>query len=204
MACQVTSSHSRKPVCSPTLTPVPLKQRTKGGFRRPKVRHRIDSNSSGKLPSSSSYDRLESEVGSRGLPEMDLDGDDAKKRGATCPWRSVRGVLRSLFEPADNKLAMKLFGNRNALMKERQRQRAANSWVIHPCSDFRSVRNDADNFTERIVQLSLFIPSRDKCLQAHDRSATRVSRGPSAIAELLVKMAAVRHLDFFKFDFLNS
>ena len=46
-------------------------------------------------------------------------------------------MIASWFEASDNKLAMKLFGNRNALMKERLRQRAGNNWVIHPCSDFR-------------------------------------------------------------------
>jgi len=38
---------------------------------------------------------------------------------------------------ADNKLAMKLFGSKKALMKERVRQKAAGHWIIHPCSSFR-------------------------------------------------------------------
>jgi len=50
---------------------------------------------------------------------------------------TMREMLISWFQASDNKLAMKLFGNRNALMKERLRHRAANNWVIHPCSDFR-------------------------------------------------------------------
>ncbi|XP_022236546.1 uncharacterized protein LOC111084058, partial [Limulus polyphemus] len=45
--------------------------------------------------------------------------------------------LESLFHPSDNKLAMKLFGSKKALMKERIRQRAAGHWIIHPCSKFR-------------------------------------------------------------------
>jgi len=49
----------------------------------------------------------------------------------------MKKMLMSMFEPSDNKLAMKLFGNRNALMKERLRQRATKNWIIHPCSDFR-------------------------------------------------------------------
>jgi hyperpolarization activated cyclic nucleotide-gated potassium channel 2 len=32
---------------------------------------------------------------------------------------------------------MKLFGNKNALIKEKQRQQAVGKCVIHPCSNFR-------------------------------------------------------------------
>lgn len=45
--------------------------------------------------------------------------------------------IRALFQPTDNKLAMKLFGSKKALMKERMRQKAAGHWIIHPCSNFR-------------------------------------------------------------------
>ena len=51
----------------------------------------------------------------------------------------VKDQIISFFQPSDNKLAMKLFGNKNALMKEKMRQKAAGNWVIHPCSNFRSV-----------------------------------------------------------------
>jgi len=67
------------------------------------------------------------------LHDMDVEGD----RG-TC-MMTIREKIMSLFQPSDNKLAMNLFGNRNAVMKERLRQRAANNWVIHPCSYFRYV-----------------------------------------------------------------
>lgn len=49
----------------------------------------------------------------------------------------IRDQLFSFFQASDNKLAMKLFGSRNALLKEKQRQMAAKSWIIHPCSNFR-------------------------------------------------------------------
>jgi len=76
------------------------------------------------------------ECGYHGL-ETNVDGDDPRKREkSSCAW-TMRSVLMALFEPAENKLAMKLFGNRNALMKERLRQRATKNWVIHPCSYFR-------------------------------------------------------------------
>lgn len=51
----------------------------------------------------------------------------------------MRNQLEALFQPSDNKLAMKLFGSKKALMNERQRQKAAGHWIIHPCSNFRWV-----------------------------------------------------------------
>ncbi|ESO08635.1 hypothetical protein HELRODRAFT_98055 [Helobdella robusta] len=50
---------------------------------------------------------------------------------------TLRDHISSFFQVSDNKLAMKLFGNRTALMKEKQRQKEAGSWIIHPCSNFR-------------------------------------------------------------------
>ena len=49
----------------------------------------------------------------------------------------LRDQIISFFQPSDNKLAMKLFGNKNALLKEKLRQKAVGNWVIHPCSSFR-------------------------------------------------------------------
>jgi len=51
---------------------------------------------------------------------------------------SLRDQFTSFFQVSDNKLAMKLFGNKNALEKEKLRHKAVSQWVIHPCSDFRS------------------------------------------------------------------
>ncbi|CAG0918739.1 unnamed protein product [Notodromas monacha] len=49
----------------------------------------------------------------------------------------LKHQFEALFQPTDNKLAMKLFGSRKALMKERMRQKATGHWIIHPCSNFR-------------------------------------------------------------------
>ena len=69
-----------------------------------------------------------------------------------CPWKNiftrnsvsseskpnwVRNQLQNIFAPTDNKLAMKLFGSKKALMKERVRQKEIGHWIIHPCSSFR-------------------------------------------------------------------
>ena len=49
----------------------------------------------------------------------------------------VRNQLQNIFAPTDHKLAMKLFGSKKALMKERVRQKEIGHWIIHPCSSFR-------------------------------------------------------------------
>ncbi len=58
-------------------------------------------------------------------------------RSSTSATNYLKDQIISFFQPSDNKLAMKLFGNKNALMKEKMRQKAAGNWVIHPCSNFR-------------------------------------------------------------------
>jgi len=58
-------------------------------------------------------------------------------RASNSPTNYLRDQIVAFFQPSDNKLAMKLFGNKNALMKEKLRQKAAGNWVIHPCSNFR-------------------------------------------------------------------
>lgn len=49
----------------------------------------------------------------------------------------LREQIISFFQPSDNKLAMKLFGTKKALMVEKRRQKDAARWIIHPCSNFR-------------------------------------------------------------------
>ncbi len=68
-------------------------------------------------------------------------GEDCDLEGGYGGKQSTSSYLKeqffSFFQPSDNKLAMKLFGNRNALIKERKRQQQQGKWVIHPCSNFR-------------------------------------------------------------------
>lgn len=55
----------------------------------------------------------------------------------------VREQLLSFSQPSDNRLSMKLFGSKNAFVREKMRRTAAassptgSSWLIHPCSNFR-------------------------------------------------------------------
>lgn len=63
----------------------------------------------------------------------DLEGAPGKQSTSSY----LKEHFFSFFQPSDNKLAMKLFGNRNALIRERQRQKQQGKWVIHPCSNFR-------------------------------------------------------------------
>lgn len=64
---------------------------------------------------------------------------EARHRTSNSPTNYLRDQIVAFFQPSDNKLAMKLFGNKNALIKEKLRQKAAGNWVIHPCSNFRLV-----------------------------------------------------------------
>ena len=56
---------------------------------------------------------------------------------ATLTGSQVLDHFAAFFQVSDNKLSMKLFGNRLSLEKEKQRHRAVGHWVIHPCSNFR-------------------------------------------------------------------
>ncbi|XP_076260338.1 hyperpolarization activated cyclic nucleotide gated potassium channel Ih isoform X3 [Rhynchophorus ferrugineus] len=79
-----------------------------------------------------------------GVDDVSLYGTPKEEPGPT-PLGSaeagkqsfIKNQLQALFQPTDNKLAMKLFGSKKALMKERIRQKASGHWVIHPCSSFR-------------------------------------------------------------------
>ncbi|ESO05570.1 hypothetical protein HELRODRAFT_77257 [Helobdella robusta] len=63
---------------------------------------------------------------------------ELSKSGALSTSTSyLKEQITSVFQPSDNKLAMKLFGNKMALKKEKERQEAVGKWVIHPCSNFR-------------------------------------------------------------------
>ncbi|KAL0111237.1 hypothetical protein PUN28_012846 [Cardiocondyla obscurior] len=77
-----------------------------------------------------------------GVDDVSLYGTPKEEPGPGLPGQEVKqsflkNQLQALFQPTDNKLAMKLFGSKKALMKERIRQKAAGHWVIHPCSSFR-------------------------------------------------------------------
>ncbi|CAG9766482.1 unnamed protein product [Ceutorhynchus assimilis] len=79
-----------------------------------------------------------------GVDDMSLYGTPKEDPGPitmgsveTSKQSFLKNQLQALFQPTDNKLAMKLFGSKKALMKERIRQKASGHWVIHPCSSFR-------------------------------------------------------------------
>lgn len=50
----------------------------------------------------------------------------------------LKNQLQSWFQPTDNRLAMKLFGSKKALVKERIRQKTAGHWVIDLFIQFTS------------------------------------------------------------------
>ena len=65
--------------------------------------------------------------------EQRIHLDTASLKGAS----TIVTYFMDLLKPSDNKLAMKLFGSRKGVLKERLRQQRAGHCIIHPCSTFR-------------------------------------------------------------------
>jgi len=84
-------------------------------------------------------DAESTEDGTKRAADSDQDAEQQVPETAQASLANVylRDQLRAMFHVADNRLAMKLFGSHNALLKEKQRQRAIGNFVIHPCSSFR-------------------------------------------------------------------
>ena len=59
---------------------------------------------------------------------------DPSLKGASS---TIVSYFMDLLKPSDNKLAMKLYGSRKGVLKERLRQQRAGHCIIHPCSNFR-------------------------------------------------------------------
>jgi hypothetical protein len=55
-----------------------------------------------------------------------------------------------------NRLSMKIYGSKKAVVKERLRQRSLGVWVIHPCSKFRYVRSDSIVSTSSVTLSLVF------------------------------------------------
>jgi hypothetical protein len=49
----------------------------------------------------------------------------------------LKSYIVNMIEPSDNKLAMKLFGSKKGVLKEKLRQKGVGQCIIHPCSNFR-------------------------------------------------------------------
>ena len=91
----------------------------------------------------SPFANLGDDISLYGTPKEEMspfrEQEASTYRASSSPTNYLRDQIVAFFQPSDNKLAMKLFGNKNALMKEKLRQSAAGNWVIHPCSNFRLV-----------------------------------------------------------------
>ncbi|XP_013389823.1 potassium/sodium hyperpolarization-activated cyclic nucleotide-gated channel 3-like [Lingula anatina] len=72
-----------------------------------------------------------------GTPKEELLPKSDTRSNTPSTTNFLKDQILTFFQPSDNRLAMKLFGNKSALIKERQRQRATGTWIIHPCSNFR-------------------------------------------------------------------
>ncbi|KAI3381575.1 hypothetical protein SNEBB_008734 [Seison nebaliae] len=94
-----------------------------------------------KRKTTAKYDERKSEEIHRNKPketsmEIKFDAKDQLTR-KELSGKYLELYFTTLFFPSDNKLTMKLFGNRNALLKEKMRQENVGHWIIHPCSNFR-------------------------------------------------------------------
>jgi hypothetical protein len=58
---------------------------------------------------------------------------------AKAPYSFVKSYFVNMLQPADNKLAMKLFGSKKGVLREKKRQLEVSHWIVHPCSNFRLV-----------------------------------------------------------------
>lgn len=61
--------------------------------------------------------------------------EDSNEPKATYSY--LKSYFVSMLQPSDNKLAMKLFGSKKGVLKEKLRQQEVGHWIIHPCSNFR-------------------------------------------------------------------
>ena len=51
--------------------------------------------------------------------------------------RKIKSSVRHFIQPTENRLALKLFGSKKAVLKERKRCEEESPWIIHPYSTFR-------------------------------------------------------------------
>lgn len=63
------------------------------------------------------------------------NNEDTNEPKATYSY--LKSYFVSMLQPSDNKLAMKLFGSKKGVLKEKLRQQEVGHWIIHPCSNFR-------------------------------------------------------------------
>lgn len=51
--------------------------------------------------------------------------------------QKIKSYLANIIQPSENKLAIKLFGSKRGVLKEKIRQKKIGILIIHPCSNFR-------------------------------------------------------------------
>ena len=66
---------------------------------------------------------------------LSQNNEDLNEPKATYSY--LKSYFVSMLQPSDNKLAMKLFGSKKGVLKEKLRQQEVGHWIIHPCSNFR-------------------------------------------------------------------
>lgn len=68
--------------------------------------------------------------------EVEIDDKEDHEPDGT--W-TVTGIFKSIFHASpDNKLAVKLYGNKNMVKKDQEiQEKGCSKWMIHPYSHFR-------------------------------------------------------------------
>ncbi len=72
--------------------------------------------------------------------ELEREGSHTSREGVGQSQWTIPGVFQSIFHvSADNKLAIKLYGNKKGLLRQKKDHETSNKWMIHPYSHFRYV-----------------------------------------------------------------
>lgn len=72
-------------------------------------------------------------------PSIQISTEEDSTLEPRATYSYLKSYFVSMLQPSDNKLAMKLFGSKKGVLKEKLRQQEVSHWIIHPCSNFRYV-----------------------------------------------------------------
>ena len=75
--------------------------------------------------------------GAQGSGEVAAEEPSSQTEGDGDMTTGLKEQIYSFFQATDNKLSLKLYGNRGAVLREKVRQQLVGQFIVHPCSDFR-------------------------------------------------------------------
>ncbi|KAM7537999.1 hypothetical protein Aperf_G00000061359 [Anoplocephala perfoliata] len=116
------------------ITPIEISKKAKITINIPDGGHRSTQTSESGLEASES---AESRIPPNAAAMADGHVEELCDPNKQSTSSYLKEQFFAFFQPSDNKLAMKLFGSKSALNKEKRRQQQHGKWIIHPCSSFR-------------------------------------------------------------------